>query len=252
MERITLSEYLRQAINGYLKKKSHSLITLSDKSGIHYNTLARILKGRVEHPSMETALGILKICESRPKIGSTLARFFPDYNVVLDITPEIPKSLETSFEPTHVFSDSMCVRLLFAIACGHTSLVDELRKEFGEVGVSCLNRLVTAGIVVSDQEELSINQEVVDALDGQTSLQLLRHSVELILKYKQEALINFEVRGLSDTGLDLVNQHLYEANEKIKKVLGNKSFRGNNPVLMTTICGVVDEPRGETATRWLM
>lgn len=249
MEAIKLSEYLRDAINLYLKKKSHSLMTLSSKSGIHYNTLSRIVKGQVDQPSMETTLGILKICESKHEIPSTMSRFFPDYGALFDkpskqVLPDLP------LQHPDILSDHLCLRILLAIASRKEHSVSQLQREFGQAGIKCVERLLDSSIILVEEDELFINQKFFESVDDESALKLLKDSVEFILKSKQKMPLCFHMIGLNDSGLELVNEYLEEASHKIKRVFEDEKYCGHHPVFMAFVCGVLGELQTDHNGQW--
>lgn len=235
----TLSEYLRSLINEYLKKKSHSLITLADKSGIHYNTLARILKGRVESPSLETALGILKVCESGEAAFSALRTYFPDYEVILSMSKS-SFNMEATTNPV-ITEDLLTFRLLAHARSKEGVSPEWVKERYGSCGLDFLESLLSKGLLKKVQGKFF--------LDPQSAAGDLKSSSEFIsafcrnLKHSQLEQDSFLVWNLVDNfnekGLAALKSASMDFFHEVEAIRSNPHFHGPHLALVAGLLGKI-------------
>jgi transcriptional regulator with XRE-family HTH domain len=230
MPESSLSEYLRTTINEYLKKKSHSLITLSDKSGIHYNTLARILKGRVESPSLETTLGILKVCQTGPSAFAALRRYFPDYDVILgmihsDRGGEQPSGIDLE----RVLADDVVCRIIALARTRDGVTVDAVRQYCGEMGLERLRVLLEQEWLLAEGSILRVNTAKLGG-DLKLSLEFLR-ALGAILRQEQhrrdDALMWNQVERFNAEGMKALRSAAMDFFHEVESIKNNPMYQGD-------------------------
>ncbi|MFW7380910.1 MAG: helix-turn-helix domain-containing protein [Oligoflexus sp.] len=248
MTQTSLSDYLRNTINDYLKKKSHSLITLSDKSGIHYNTLARILKGRVESPSLETALGILKVCQTGQAAFDALRTFFPDYDVILGmVQTERDVDKDAMVDLSRILSDSIALRIL-ALARSRDGLrLDELRKSCGELGMERLRSLRERDWLLTDGDVVRLNQRKL-GMDLKVSHDFLKAFCSMLdqeLNQRDHALLWNQVERFNDEGVAALRSAAMDFFHEVESIRNNPRYYGQKPCFVGTVLGSFEFALGE-------
>ena len=89
MSQANLVKFLQTKIAEYLEeKRHHSLMTLSDRSGVPYNTIRRIANGQVDKPTLETVLAVLRVVENRQGVVESVRQFYPDLGDLFSTTTE--------------------------------------------------------------------------------------------------------------------------------------------------------------------
>lgn len=239
MNSSTLSEYLRGTINEYLKKKSHSLITLSDKSGIHYNTLARILKGRVESPSLETTLGILKVCGAGHNASEVLRSYFPDYDVILDMMQAEQDSERDVFLEVHrLLDDEISFRILLLARTRQGVTTEAIGAKFGELGKSRLETLIQRNWLLVEDGVVKAHARPL-GIDFKNNRDFLRALTRLV-DSESNGDRGFHwniVDRLNEEGRQAIRKAAMDYITEVESIRANPRFQGELPSFMGILTG---------------
>lgn len=240
MNQASLSDYLRNTINDYLKKKSHSLITLSDKSGIHYNTLARILKGRVESPSLETALGVLKVCQTGQAAFDALRTYFPDYDVILGmVQTERDIDKDAIVDLRRILSDSVALRILALARTREGLHIDDLQKCCGELGLERLKTLTERDWLIHDGRVIRLNQRKL-GMDLKVSHDFLKAFCSMLdheLGKRDSALLWNQIERFNEDGIAALRSAAMDFFHEVEAIKNNPKYQGNTPYFVGTVLG---------------
>ena len=97
-------------------------MTLSDRSGVPYNTVRRIANGQVDKPTLETVLAILRVVESRQGVVQSVKEYYPELGTFFSHSQE---ASQTQFVTDHVIDslvDDQVAYRIFSVAGTRTGV----------------------------------------------------------------------------------------------------------------------------------
>ena len=248
MEHSTISEYVQDKINWYVSQKKHqSLMVLSDKSGVPYNTVRRLSYGKVERPSLETVFSLLKTIESRSDLASVMSRFYPGLGAILAVDSQNPAASVDFL--VHLLKDPVTCAIYQLASQNHG--VDEayLSEAYGEDGIERVNELLNLGFletVGTDRVKYQVCH--ADILDPEIIFRKILTDIENYDKGligSDGSFLATHTEAVSIQGLRALKKAMKELSSSVHRIMADPVYDGDLPVYLSVVQGLFDSQKFE-------
>lgn len=245
MARTNLVEYLQTKISEYLsERKYQTLMTLSERSGVPYNTLRRVSNGKVDKPTLETSLAILKVVEPRHKMIDSVTKFYPELGKFLAASNDasmVDKMTDQLIDGTAKDPVSYWIFSNASTRSGTTEA--DIKRLFGTNGIQKLRRMMTQLIVYRDEKGIirSLDGEYY-SVDADTILAKLKYGIEFFdqsLLGTEAAGLTYHTASLNQDGLKAIKKTAKDFYFKVAKIKNDEKFAGNIPFYANILMGLV-------------
>lgn len=251
MTDMSLVQYLQWKIAEYVDgRRYQSLMTLSDRSGVPYNTIRRISNGQVEKPNFETVLAILKVVESRQKALTTVRNYYPELADFLSesepSTPENPSRAQQKVFDS-LIDDGISYRIycLASTRCGTST--EQIERLLGEEGLGKLQILMDGGLLYLDNLGMirSIGAGPGSAF-AKSMLQRIKYGLEFFdpsLLGTDGGHLAIECDSVNLQGIRAIKKACKDFSVTIARITNDERMTGSIPFYTNFVFGLLDASR---------
>lgn len=244
-----LVEFLQTKISEYIKdRKYQSLMTLSDRSGVPYNTVRRIANGKVDKPTLETVLAVLRVVETREGVIKSMKKYYPDLGDFLSQSQNACRTeLMTDNLIDSVTRDPVSYRIFSLAGTKAGTTRTDINRLFGEHGIEKLNEMIENEIIIEndDRRIRTITTEYY-SIDPAAILNKMKHCVECFDKSligTDAAFLATHTESLNIQGLRALKKAAKEFYFTVAKIKNDERYSGTIPFYSNILIGLLDSSK---------
>lgn len=220
-------------------------MTLSDRSGVPYNTIRRISNGQVEKPTLETVLAVLRVVENRQGVVESVRQFYPDLGDLFSSTTQASETqMLTDNTIDSMMSDQINYRI-FSLAGTRVGVArDKIQKMFGEDGLQKLDSMIEMGILVEDDSKRvhTVSREYF-SVNIRSILQKIRHGVDIYdtsLIGTDGCFLSTHSESVNIQGLKALKKAAMDFYFSVAKIKNDERYSGSIPFYANVMLGLFD------------
>jgi len=246
MTQLSLVPYLQEKIAAYVSaKRFHSLMTLSTKSGVPYNTVRRLANGQVDKPTLETVLAILNVVESRANLVKTVERFFPGIgNLIASVHTATGSTAITDAMVDMMSEDQVSFRIYSLAGTRVGTTREDVRQLFGEDGLNKLAALVEQGMVVDNCKGVLHTPDLeYSTVNPHAMLRKMRHCLDFFDKSligTDAAALAIQTEAVNVEGLKALRQAARDFHVRLSEIKKDPRYQGDIPFYAILCIGLLD------------
>ncbi len=251
MSKMPLIKFLQCKINNYVEgKKYQSLMTLSDRSGVPYNTVRRIANGQVDKPTLETVLAILRVVESRKGVVDSVKEYYPELGEFFSSSQEASQTQMVTDHLVDSMVDDQVTYRIFSVAGTHQGTNrQDIQRQFGENGVDKLKMMLDDGFLYED-ESGTVRTVVREyySMDIRTILKKIRHGVDIFdvsLAGTDGCFLATHTESLSLAGIKAIKKAAKDFYFTVAEIKNNEKYAGNIAFYANVMLGLFDSTKLE-------
>jgi len=238
---VPLRQLLAEKISEYIERKSHSLITLSTKSGVSYNTVKRVVSGEVE-PSLETAVNLIRVLYANDQAKEIMVTYFPEFGQWINTA--IKNEDMANGEIDDEITGDFITFHLFSLALTRTGvMLGKVEKLYGGAGLDRVALLIDKGLLTEKDEVVRTvfpDYATVDAqaIIRQLSLSLSYFDRELV--GTDASFLSFQSESVNLAGLSKIKEAARAFHQAVSEVRRNERYAGEIPFYCGTVLNLLD------------
>ncbi|MFW7380842.1 MAG: hypothetical protein ACOH5I_18650 [Oligoflexus sp.] len=255
MSQMTLVKFLQCKIAEYVEgKKYQSLMTLSDRSGVPYNTIRRIANGQVDKPTLETVLAVLRVVENRQGVIHSVKQYYPELGELFSATQTASETQAvTDYLIDSLFQDQVNYRIFSLAGTRAGTNRQDIQRMFGENGITKLNGMLDEEVLCEDGTG-TIRTVVREyySVDIRTILQKIRHCVDIYdtsLVGTDGCFLSTHSESLNIQGLKAVKKAAMDFYFAVAKIKNDERYSGSIPFYANVMLGLFDSSKLEDCTK---
>lgn len=240
-----ICDVLRAKMIAYIEPRDQSVRWLSQRVGLPYSSVYRIISREAQNCTFRNAYQVLKVV-APDEAKSILMEYFPSFSPLIDQDNNFFENEEKMEKALDLTLKTKMLYLVYSMAstsCGTSR--NEVKEAYGRAGVRCLDLLL-------EQEVLAERRDGVikDLLHNtfQSNEDQLRQMIRYNLDSFQAAdrysgIVNL-VEGFSEEGAEEIRQLLRETNAKLVDIRRNPAKLGRRRLFVSLLCGQFDAQDG--------
>ncbi len=236
-----ICDILREKMMAYIEPRDESVRWLSQRVGLPYSSVYRIISREAHNCTFRNAYQILKIVspESSKEI---LIEHFPTFAPLIEQDKnfvengsKIDKALESVLQTKMLY----VVHSMASTTLGTTRA--EVRETYGRVGQEALDFLIEQEVLAERRDGVIKDLLFETTQTNEEQLrQIVRYNLDSFQSSDIYSLIANNVEGYSDEGAQEVLVILKEALKKVVKLKEDPSKVGKQRLFMSLLCGRFD------------
>jgi len=255
MSQMALVTFLQCKITEYVEgKKYQSLMTLSDRSGVPYNTIRRIANGQVDRPTLETVLAVLRVVENRQGVINSVKQYYPELGELLSATQEASQTqVVTDHLIDSLLHDSINYRIFSLAGTRAGTNRADIQRMFGEDGVGKLDHMIDDEFLCEDGTgKIRTLAREYYSVDIKAILQKIRHCVDIYdtsLVGTDGCFLSTHSESLNLPGLKAVKKAAMDFYFAVAKIKNDERYSGSIPFYANVMLGLFDSSKLEDNTK---
>lgn len=236
-----ICDILRERMMAYIEPRDESVRWLSQRVGLPYSSVYRIISREAHNCTFRNAYQILKVV-APDEAKTILVEHFPNFSPLIEQDKnfvENESKLDKALELTLKTKMLYLVHSMASTSLGTTR--SEVKETYGRVGVECLDLLLQEE-VLAERRDGVINDLLHDT--HQTNEDHLRQMIRYNLDSFQASdkfsgIVNV-VEGYSEEGAEEVRQLVRDTRDKLLEIHKDPSKLGKRRIFVSLVCGQFD------------
>lgn len=235
----SICEILRERMIAYIEPRDESVRWLSQRVGLPYSSVYRIISREAQNCTFRNAYQILRIV-STEDAKEILVKHFPTFAPLIANDSNL---LENQSKATRAIGIAVQTEMLYVIhsmcstALGSTR--SEIKENYGKVGLDALDYLIDQEVVAEKRDGTikDIYYEVNLTTQYDELKKAIKFNVDLINLSRQKSLLYNLVEGLSENGLAVSHQIVMRAIKELEEVKKNPEMIGSKKCFVNLLIG---------------
>lgn len=236
-----ICDILRVRMMAYIEPRDESVRWLSQRVGLPYSSVYRIISREAHNCTFRNAYQILKVV-APDEAKTILVEHFPNFSPLIEQDKnfvENESKLDKALELTLQTKMLYVVHSMASTTLGTTR--SDVKETYGRVGIEALEILLQEEIL-AERRDGAIVDLLIDTLNTneERTRQMIRYNLESFQAAdKYSAITNF-IEGYSDQGAQQVLAIVREAWAKVKEVAKDPANLGSHRLFLSVLCGRFD------------
>jgi hypothetical protein len=241
-----ICDILREKMMAYIEPRDESVRWLSQRVGLPYSSVYRIISREAHNCTFRNAYQILKVV-APDEAKSILVEHFPNFSPLIEQDKnfvENEEKMDKALDLTLKTKMLYLVHSMASTALGTTR--SEVKETYGRVGVECLDVLLEQEILAERRDGV-IKDLLYDTqqLNEDHLRQMIRYNLDSYYGADRYSVIINNVEGYSDEGAEEILQLVRSLNARLIEIRKDPTKLGKRRLFMSLVCGQFDAQIGK-------
>jgi hypothetical protein len=241
-----ICDILREKMMAYIEPRDESVRWLSQRVGLPYSSVYRIISREAHNCTFRNAYQILKVV-APDEAKTILVEHFPNFSPLIEQDKnfvenedKMDKALELTLKTKMLY----LVHSMASTTLGTTR--SEVKDTYGRVGIECLDLLLEQEILAERRDGV-----IKDLLHDTNQInedhlrQMVRYNLDSFQASDKFSGIVNHVEGYSEEGAEEIRQLVRDTNAKLLEIRKDPSKIGKRRLFVSLVCGQFDAPVGK-------
>lgn len=241
-----ICDILRERMMAYIEPRDESVRWLSQRVGLPYSSVYRIISREAHNCTFRNAYQILKVV-APDEAKTILVEHFPNFSPLIEQDKNFVENEDKMDKALELTLKTKMLYLVHSMASTTLGTSrSEVKEAYGRVGVECLDLLLQEE-VLAERRDGVIKDLLHDTHQTNEDhlRQMIRYNLDSFQASDRFSVIVNQVEGYSDAGVDEIIKLAREVNARVIEIRKDPNMIGRQLLFTSFVCGQFDAQVGK-------